>query len=258
MIDITKARKFFKEYIKDYDIENPKIALKVAHIERVSEIAKKMAESLNLSQEDVELAELIGLLHDIGRFEQIKKYNTFIDSKSENHAKLGVDILFKQGLIRNFIEDDKYDKIIEIAIINHNRDKKDIDKDVSEKELAHVKIIRDSDKIDILYTLVVGDEKEIWETEDMSLEKITDEIYNEFIEKNLITYKNRKTSADLLVGHFTYTFDINFDYSLKIIDDNKYYEKLYNRFDFKDEETSKRFENIYNIVSNYIKERVNK
>lgn len=258
MIDLLKAKKVFKEYVKDYDIENPKIALKVAHIERVSEIAKNTAESLNLSKEDVELAELIGLLHDIGRFEQIKKYNTFVDSKSENHAKLGVDILFKQGLIRKFIEDDKYDKIIELAIINHNKDKKDIDKDVSKEELLHIKLIRDSDKTDILYTLVVGNEKAIWETDDMSLEKITDEIYNEFMEKNSITYKNRKTSADLLVGHFTYAFDFNFDYGLKIIYDNNYYEKLYNRFNFKDEITKERFKNIYEKVSDYIRKRVEK
>ena len=258
MIDLLKAKKVFKEYVKDYDIENPKIALKVAHIERVSAIAKKTAESLNLSKEDIDLAELIGLLHDIGRFEQIKKYNTFVDSRSENHAKLGVDILFKQGLIRKFIENDKYDKIIELAIINHNKDKKDIDKNVSKEELLQIKLIRDSDKTDILYTLVVGDVKAIWETDDMSLEKITDEIYNEFMEKNSITYKNRKTSADLLVGHFTYAFDFNFDYGLKIIYDNNYYEKLYNRFNFKDEITKERFKNIYEKVSDYIRKRVEK
>lgn len=258
MIDIKKAKEAFKEYVKNYNIENPKIALKVVHIERVSLISKNIAESLNLSKEEIELAELIGLLHDIGRFEQIKKYNTFVDSKSENHAKLGADILFKQGLIRKFIDDNKYDKIIELAIINHNRDKKDIDKNVSKEELLQIKLIRDSDKTDILYLLTTGDEKTVWETDDMSLEKITDEIYNEFIEKNSITYKNRKTSADLLVGHFTYAFDFNFDYGLKIINDNKYYEKLYNRFNFKDEETQKRFEKIYEKVSDYMKKRLEK
>ena len=100
MIDITKAKKAFKEYVKNYDIENPKIKLKIAHIERTSEVARKMAESLELQKEDIELAELIGLLHDIGRFEQVRKYNTFVDHLSENHAKIGVDILFKDGLIR--------------------------------------------------------------------------------------------------------------------------------------------------------------
>lgn len=54
------------------------------------------------------------MLHDIGRFEQARKYNTFVDNLSKNHAKLGIDVLFKKGFIRNFIQDEKYDRIIEI------------------------------------------------------------------------------------------------------------------------------------------------
>ena len=143
-------------------------------------------------------------------------------------------------------------------ILNSTFNKKDIDKDVSKEELLHIKLIRDSDKTDILYILTTSDKKTVWETDDMSLEKITDEIYNEFMEKNSITYKNRKTSADLLVGHFTYAFDFNFDYGLKIIYDNNYYEKLYNRFNFKDEITKERFKNIYEKVNDYIRKRVEK
>ena len=66
MIDILKAKKEFKKYVEKYDINNPKIRLKIAHIERTSEIARRTAESLGLSEEDKALAELIGLLHDIG------------------------------------------------------------------------------------------------------------------------------------------------------------------------------------------------
>ena len=94
MINITKAKKEFKKYVEKYDINNPKIKLKVAHIERTSRIAKKIAKSLELQKEDIELAELIGLLHDIGRFEQVKRYGTFVDYLSENHAEIGVKILF--------------------------------------------------------------------------------------------------------------------------------------------------------------------
>lgn len=256
MIDITKAKKEFKKYVEKYDINNPKIKLKIAHIERTSIIARKMAESLKLSEEDIELAELIGLLHDIGRFEQVKIYGTFVDHLSENHAKMGVDILFKDGLIRNFIEDDKYDRIIELAIINHNRDRKQITKDISDKEDLHIKLIRDSDKTDILYVLTFEDEKSVWESDDIEDEKFTDEIYREFIEKHSIIYKNRKTHADALIGHFAYAFDFNFDYGLKCALDNKYYDKIYDRVKFKDEETRNRFKEIYNITTNYIKERV--
>ena len=36
---------------------------------------------------------LIGLLHDIGRFEQVKVYDTFSDIDSIDHADYGVEIL---------------------------------------------------------------------------------------------------------------------------------------------------------------------
>ena len=65
----------------------------------------------------MELAELIGLLHDIGRFEQIKRYNTFIDKNSINHGQLGVKILFDDNQIRRFIKDSKYDDIIDGLIV---------------------------------------------------------------------------------------------------------------------------------------------
>ena len=256
MIDITKAREEFKKYVNRYDIKNPKIKVKIAHIQRTAEIARKMAESLKLSEEDIKLAELIGVLHDIGRFEQIRKYGTFIDYLSENHAKIGIDILFKEGLIRKFVKDEKYDKIIELAIINHNKDKKDIMNNLNDKEKLHVKLIRDSDKTDIIYILTFEDKKVIWEADDLDKEKITDEIYREFIEENSIVYKNRKTHADMLVAHFAYVFDFNFDYGLRYVYENKYYDKLYKRFNFEDEETKERFKKIYDIVNNYMKERL--
>ena len=93
MIDITKAKQEFKEYIKNYNPEDKKIALKIAHIERTSHIARKIAENLNLDKEDIELAELIGLLHDIGRFEQYTQYKTFSDLKSFDHGDYGVKLL---------------------------------------------------------------------------------------------------------------------------------------------------------------------
>ena len=114
-VNIEAAKQTFKEYIKNYNPEDEKIKLKIAHIERVSQIAKKLAEDLKLSQEDIELAELIGLLHDIGRFEQVKRFHTFVDKDSVNHGELGVKILFENSLIRHFIEDDKYDEIIKLA-----------------------------------------------------------------------------------------------------------------------------------------------
>lgn len=250
MVDIVKAKQVFKKYVEKYNPEDEKIKLKIAHIERVAQIAKKIAIQQNLEKEDVELAELIGLLHDIGRFEQVRLYHTFVDKDSINHGEYGVKVLFEDGLIRDFIETDKYDEIIKLSILNHNRAK--IQDGLTEKQNLHAKIIRDADKIDIFSILIVGDKKAIWEKEDLSNDIISDEIYKEFIEDRSIDYKNRVTSADILVSHFAYVYDFNFKESLKIIKENNYLEKLYNRFVFNDEDTMRKYNEIYKTAIKYL------
>ncbi len=254
-IDIIKAKKAFKEYVKNYNPEDERVKLKIAHIERVSQIAKKIAEGLNLNEEDVALAELIGLLHDIGRFEQIKRYQTFEDLKSINHGEYGAEILFENGLIRKFIDTDKFDKIIRLAVINHNRSV--VQEDLSERELLHAKIIRDADKIDIFYVLLIEKPEIVWESKDLLNDTITDEIYREFLEDKKIDYKKRKTGADILVSHFAYIYDINFKQSFKIIDEKNYLEKLYKRNEFKNEQTRKRIEVVYKEAKKYLEKKEN-
>ena len=245
-IDIKKAKQAFKEYVRKYNPEDEKIRLKIAHIERVSQIAKKIAIQQNLSEEDIQLAELIGLLHDIGRFDQVKLYHTFVDKDSINHGEYGAKVLFEDGLIRNFIETDEFDEIITLSIINHNRAK--IQDGLTERQNLHARIIRDADKIDIFYLLTIEKEEILWETNNMNNEIITNEIYKEFIKNRHIDYKNIRTSGDLLVAHFAYVYDLNFRESLKIIKENSYLEKLYRRFTFKDEETMGRYNKIYRTV----------
>ena len=71
----------FKKYIQDYDSRYGKIDLKIRHTYGVVKASEYITSRLNLSSEDIELAKLIALLHDIGRFEQIRKSDSFIDNK---------------------------------------------------------------------------------------------------------------------------------------------------------------------------------
>ncbi len=146
MIDFSKALKSFKEYLKDYDLEDGNIKLKVKHTYEVVNKSEYIAKGLNLDEENIQLAKLIGLLHDIGRFEQVKQTNDFLDNKGFDHADYGVKVLFEENLIRKFVEDNKYDNIIKKAIYNHN--KYQIEEGLDEDELLHCKIIRDADKLD--------------------------------------------------------------------------------------------------------------
>ena len=94
----------FAEYVRNYDPSDEKIKLKIDHTYRVAGLCQRIAESLGLSEPDVDIAWLLGMLHDIGRFEQIRRFGTFSDADSVDHAEFGADLLFKEGLIRKFAE----------------------------------------------------------------------------------------------------------------------------------------------------------
>ena len=64
----------FNKYTSNYDMKIAEIKRKYNHSIRVMNLAKKYAKILGFKENDIELATVIGLLHDIGRFEQFKKY----------------------------------------------------------------------------------------------------------------------------------------------------------------------------------------
>ncbi|MBQ3415924.1 MAG: HD domain-containing protein [Clostridia bacterium] len=254
MIDIVKAKQAFSEYVRNYNPEDLQIKLKISHIERVSKIARDLAKNLQLDEEDIKLAELIGLLHDIGRFEQIRLYHTFVDRKSINHGEFGVKLLFEDNLIRNFIEDSQYDNIIKNAILNHNRAK--IEDGLNEREMLHAKIVRDSDKTDILYILTFDKTKTCYGVEDFTDQKFTNEVFRGFMEDKTINYANIENEADILIAHFAYIFDFNFEYGLNIVKNKEYLEKIYNRYEFKNKETADMYKNIYEEAKKYIEDKL--
>ena len=104
---------------------------------------------LPLNEEDIHIASLAGLLHDIGRFNQIVRYHNYSDGDIFDHATEGVKILFDDGLINKFDFTDKEKEIIRFSILNHNKFLMDecLDEDI----LKHAKLIRDVDKLDIVY-----------------------------------------------------------------------------------------------------------
>ncbi len=140
----------FQNYTENYDASEPKVALKIEHSFKVCEIADEIAKSLNLTEADIELAWFMGLLHDIGRFEQLRRFGTFFDAKSIDHAELSADILFVDGFIQNFdvtgLPED-WENLTEQSIRLHN--KLTIPEDLSERETLFANLLRDADKVDI-------------------------------------------------------------------------------------------------------------
>ena len=259
MIDIVKAEKVFKEYLKEYDLDSEKVALKVTHTYGVVKASEYLAKELNLSEEDTNLSRLIALLHDIGRFEQSKANNDVYDNADStlfDHAVYGCKVLFEDNMIRRFIEEDKYDNIIYKAIWNHNR--VEIEEGLSEKELLHAKLIRDNDKTDNFRVKLTESFKVLLGTDDVQAinnEKISDDIYNTFMKKSLIKYGDTKTCLDRWSAYIAFIFDYNFDESLKYIKENDLVNKCFDRINYEDPDTIAKISNMRNLANSYIAEK---
>ena len=147
----------------------------------------------------------------------------------------------------------KYDKIIKVAIKNHN--KFEIEEGLNEEELLFSKLIRDADKIDILYEC----EKTFWNGQEEKIEKsiLSDEMYNNFKKKKIIRIekdRNYNVVDDLFIT-LAYIFDINYNVSYKIIKDEGYIEKIIKRFQFRYEETKEKVDELINLLNKYVEDK---
>lgn len=255
MISIQGAFKVFNKYVQAYDIHNPKVELKVKHTYSVVNKAKAIASSLSLEQEDIDLACLIALLHDIGRFEQLRIYNSFYDHQTVDHADLGVDILFKEKLIEALIDSREFDAIIYHAIKNHN--KYQIEDGLSKRALLHANIIRDADKIDNLEIKCTMPLETVFDKGKEEIEKqtITPEVFSYFKQHTTVLSTLRKTDLDVWLSHLAFVFDFHFPYCFKEVIEQNYIDTLYHRLAYQNPKTKQQMQEIYQEVINYCKQK---
>ncbi|MDD3225510.1 MAG: HD domain-containing protein [Clostridium sp.] len=121
-LDIKYFYKWFDNYSKRFycsnEFINENIRLKREHTKRVCDNANMISNALNLCKKDKDIAEIAALFHDIGRFEQFKRYQTFNDKISENHALLGVRVLNENNILADL--DSKTQEYILKAVEYHN------------------------------------------------------------------------------------------------------------------------------------------
>lgn len=243
MINRKLITEQFNNYVSDYDATNPKVALKIAHTYRVADISEKIVTDLGLSDNDRDIAWVIGMLHDIGRFEQIKRFNTFNDMQSVDHAKFGVRLLFDEGLIERFELDESIYSLVRTAIWNHNLYR--IEEGLDERTLEFCKIIRDADKVDIFRANYETPMEDIYNTtrEVLINEGISDAVYQAFFEGVAIRHSIKETHIDRLVGHLSLVLELEYPISRSILRDSGYLVKLL-EFQSKNPLTMKRLADI--------------
>ena len=230
-IDRHKVRQAFAAYTAHYDPEDPKIALKIRHTYRVADLSDRIAGSLDLDEADIDLAWLIGMLHDIGRFEQVRRFHTFIDADSVNHAHLSADILFKDGLIDEFIPANASDigkaesgepageekNLIEKAVRLHNI--LNLPDTLNDRERLFCQIIRDADKVDILKIMCETPFGDIYDVsvEEFLASPISPAVYEDIMAGRTVDRANVRTVMDRRISHLAFVNGLVYPESRKLL-----------------------------------------
>lgn len=225
-VERNHVKAVFKAYTDDYDTSDEKIKLKIDHTYRVADLCGKIAKAEGLCEEDRDLAWLLGMLHDVGRFEQLKQYGTFQDAVSVDHAAFGADILFVQGRIRDYICERKEDQLLETAIRVHSAYRIPEGLPARVEQMCH--ILRDADKIDILKVNVDVPLEEIYNTTTQELRsaEVTEQVMESFFGHHATLRSMKRTPVDHVVGHISLVFELVYPESVRIVKEQGYLEKL--------------------------------
>ena len=239
-IDFKVAKAAFEKYLDEYDRTDDKIHLKIVHTYCVVECAEEIATRMHLGQEDIQLAKIIGLLHDIGRFEQIRRFHSF-EPGPMDHAVYGAELLFgKEQMIRRFVKEDSFDRLIETAIAKHSDFR--LEGITDERTLLHARLIRDADKLDncrvkleeSMETLLDMDEETVGASE------ISPNVWASCLTEESVLSADRVTGMDYWMSYLALYFDINFPETYQIIRENNYIDRIAARVSYSREDTKEK------------------
>ena len=207
---------------------HPMHQLKLEHTVRVAADARAVAAGLGWPEAEQNLAEAIGLCHDIARFPQFAQYQTFSDADSIDHGDLGARTLEAEGLLDGLA--DEPHALILHSVQYHN--KKDLPRTLSAHEEKHLRLIRDADRIDIFFVCWdalnsgrIHEHPELMMNIDFSGPP-SDAVLEQFDRGETIDYKKISTMADRFVLQLSWMHDLSYAASKRLVRERGILEKM--------------------------------
>lgn len=204
------------------------MVLKRDHSLRVCEEIVRIGESLNLDGPEIRFAEVIALLHDIGRFEQYAVHRTFADRKSVNHAELGVRILDRQNVLAGL--DAETAAEIRSAVACHNM--AFLPGELDSRGRMFCLMLRDADKLDIwkvvtdYYGRTEGPADTTIELDLPDTPGVSDAVVRDLMEKRIVRSDHIRNLNDFKLLQVGWVYDIHFKVTVERLKEKSYLEKI--------------------------------
>lgn len=245
--------RYVNKFIKKAQGDEAKIlnfTNKKIHSYHVRDNILKIAKEENLKV-DMFIVEFIGLFHDIGRFYQYDKYETFNDAYSYDHAKLSIKVLEDEGIL-NLINYEDRPYVVD-SILMHNY--QDLPKITDKKMYIYSTLLRDADKLDGFRSISVyeRENKNLAYFKNKSNEPIiSDYVYENIMNKKSVYKYDLKTILESQIVSLGYiTSDVIYNATLRSIKENEYTKKMFSKM-----QDTPRSREIYDFVNNYIDSKI--
>ena len=209
--ELTRLYDAYVDTYREADGELPvMMRLKRVHTGFVVKNAEAIADGEGFTDAEREVSLAAALLHDTGRYEQLRRYNTFKDSESVDHAVFSHDIVVEKGWLEKTFGKSKSEVVVVQwkdailkAVLYHNRRDLPDDMDALTEVASHT--VRDADKLDIFRVLEdqvehtdwKGDSRAFW---NLSVSAPPNPVVVECIEKGQpVDYQNIKSLSDFVL-----------------------------------------------------------
>jgi hypothetical protein len=230
--DLTRLQHWFDEYVFSfYDIDPDglrNILLKQEHTRQVVTAMELIAAGEGLGENETRLACAIALLHDIGRFPQYRRWRTFRDSESDNHARLSLEVIHSQRLLEQLPDNEKL--LIEEAVLFHNL--LALPEQILSPSDRYMKLIRDADKLDIwrvfleYYQLPVEQRASAVGLGFPDLPEVTPVCLDALSAGKIVRLKQARVLNDFKLLQISWVYDLNFATTRRLLLEREYLTKL--------------------------------
>ncbi|MDP8221708.1 MAG: HD domain-containing protein [Candidatus Stygibacter frigidus] len=223
-------RNWFNEYTSDFaeGADRQNIILKIEHTQRVASDIIEIGTELGLTRTQLDLAKIAAQLHDIGRFEQYRRYGTFNDGKSTDHAVLGLEVLQEKKILQELPPESQ--EIIIKSIKYHN--KLSVPQDESQEVFFYCKLLRDADKLDIFkvvtdyYAIRHLDRNETLELDLPENGDVSVVVFESVKNREPVDFKLIKNLNDFKLLQAGWVFELNFIPTIRLFKERGYLSKL--------------------------------
>lgn len=223
---------WFDRYVAtfhDTDAEGVRnIRLKVEHTAQVCLVMALLAAGEGLDENQARIAAATALLHDVGRFPQYRRWRTFRDSDSDNHARLSVEVIREKRLLSGLPDGERL--LIEEAVRFHNLLK--VPPRLKSPTSLYLRLVRDADKLDIwrvFHDLFRQPPEERASAASLGFPdrpEVTPECLATLAAGRIVPLDRVRTLNDFKLLQISWVFDLNFPTSFRLLAERGYIRSL--------------------------------